>query len=254
MRELARRAGVTGVPTPVLVVGFALLSVAVVAALLRWWPHPAEAGGVAVSRPASRVSVAPSASGATTSAGGGAAGAGTGAAGVDAAQGSGAATVCVHVVGAVRHPGVYTLAARSRVDAAVAVAGGLTPSAAPAAINLAAPLQDGQQVVVPTEEEVRAGSVPAAAGGGSAAGALGGGVAAAGAAGGPTGAGGAKVNLNTADATQLDTLPGVGPSTAAKIVADRVANGPYGSVGDLGRVAGIGPKKLEELGPLVCVR
>jgi competence protein ComEA len=242
MRELARRAGITGVPTPVLFAGFVLLSIAVVAALLRWWPHPAEAGGVIVSRAASSGLAAGTSAAATSMAGGG------GAAATAAGEGSGATTVCVHVVGAVRHPGVYTLAARSRVDAAVAVAGGLMPSAAPSAINLAAPLQDGQQVVVPTEAEVRAGGVPPAAAG---AGATTLGSAAGGGAGAPLGA---KVNLNSADATQLDALPGVGPSTAAKIVADRAANGPFGSVDDLGRVSGIGPKKLEELKPLVCVR
>jgi competence protein ComEA len=61
------------------------------------------------------------------------------------------------------------------------------------------------------------------------------------------------VNINTADAAALDALPGVGPSTAAKIVADREANGPFASPEDLGRVPGIGPKKLEQLKPAICV-
>jgi len=109
-------------------------------------------------------------------------------------------------------------------------------------VNLAAKLEDGQQIVVPTKEEARAG-------GGSA-------VAASAASGGGTGAAaplGAKVDLNTADATQLDALPGIGPSTATKIVADRAANGRFKSVDDLGRVPGIGPKKLDQLRPLVRV-
>jgi competence protein ComEA len=65
---------------------------------------------------------------------------------------------------------------------------------------------------------------------------------------------GAVVDLNTADATQLDALPGIGPATAAKIVADRQANGPFRTADDLGRVSGIGPKKLDQLKPLICVR
>ena len=160
---------------------------------------------------------------------------------------SGGASVCVDVVGAVRHPGVYTLADGTRVEAAVDAAGGLRPEAAVAAINLAAKVQDGQQIVVPTQAQVDEGAVPVAAAGGSGAGG--------GAAGGTTSSSAtAKVNLNTADATALDALPGVGPSTAAKIVADRQENGPFKSPEDLGRVPGIGPKKLEQLKPLVCVR
>ncbi len=62
------------------------------------------------------------------------------------------------------------------------------------------------------------------------------------------------VDINTADVTQLDTLPGVGPSTAAKIVAEREANGPFTGVEDLARVSGIGPKRIEQLKDLVRVR
>ena len=65
---------------------------------------------------------------------------------------------------------------------------------------------------------------------------------------------GAVVNINTADAAALDALPGVGPSTAAKIVADREANGPFASADDLGRVSGIGPKKLEALKDFIRVQ
>jgi competence protein ComEA len=151
--------------------------------------------------------------------------------------------IVVHVVGAVKQPGVYELAPESRVLAAIQCAGGLTQEAAPEALNLAAKVTDGEQVAVPTRKEVEsgdagpgAGSAPAGTGG-SAAGA-------------PTG----KVNVNTADATQLDALPGVGPSTAAKIVADRQSNGPFASPDELGRVPGIGPKKLEQLKVLISVR
>ena len=64
---------------------------------------------------------------------------------------------------------------------------------------------------------------------------------------------GSKVNINRADAAELDTLPGVGPSTAEKIIADREANGPFASVEDLKRVSGIGDKKYEQLAGLICV-
>jgi competence protein ComEA len=100
---------------------------------------------------------------------------------------------------------------------------------------------------VPTKDEFAKGvTVRGAPGAGPAGAPSGGGAAVA--------PGGAPIDLNTADATQLDTLPGVGPSTAAKIVADREANGPFASVDDLGRVSGIGPKKLDSLRDLVCVR
>lgn len=228
LRALARRAGMGGVPTPVLVATMVLLCVAVVAALLRWWPHPADGTVVRVQS-----------SGAAQSASGGAADASASL--VRSPSAAETSTVCVDVVGAVHHPGVYTLADGTRVQAAVEAAGGLTSAAAPVAINLAAKVADGEQIVVPTQAQVDSGAVPTGATGTGAPGKAG-------------GAAGAKINLNTADATALDALPGVGPSTAAKIVADRQQNGPFKSPDDLGRVPGIGPKKLDALKPLICVR
>jgi competence protein ComEA len=242
LRLLARRAGLHSVPTPVLFAGLVLASIAIVAALLRWWPHPDEGSSVAVTH----------AGGAVASASAGAAGKGgahAGASGGAAARSSGVASsalVWVDVVGAVRHPGVYRLAEGARAQAAVDAAGGMEPGAARASVNLAAKVQDGEQLVIPTDAEVQSGAVPAATATGGGAGP---GV---GRAGGP--AAGGKIDLNTADATQLDSLPGVGPSTAAKIVADREANGRFASVDDLGRVSGIGPKKLEQLKPMISVR
>jgi len=140
---------------------------------------------------------------------------------------------------------MYELPSGARVAEAVEAAGGLLANAAQAGINLARIVADGEQISVPTADEVARGVAGGATGTGP----------------GPappgTGASGvaqALVNINTADATALDALPGVGPSTAEKIVADREANGPFSSADDLGRVAGIGPKKLEELKPRVCVR
>ena len=239
LRALARRAGLTAVPTPVLVAAMLLLSVVVVAALLRWWPNPAEAGSVVVEHGAAATASSSRVASRAVAAASGCA--------TDAAS----SDVCVDVVGAVRRPGMFTLPEGSRVAAAVDAAGGLSRDAARSAINLAAKLQDGEQVVVATEAQVKAGGAGAVSGA-NATGGLGASPAGVGA-GSATGTG-TPVDLNSADATQLDALPGIGPSTAAKIVADRQANGPFKSVEDLGRVPGIGPKKLDQLKPLICVR
>jgi competence protein ComEA len=139
----------------------------------------------------------------------------------------------------VRSAGVISLPAGARAFDAVAAAGGLRDDAEASAVNLARQLADGEQVVIPVKGAAPpAGSVAAVSGGTS------------GKAGG-AGAAGAKVNLNTADASALDTLPGVGPSTAAKIVADREQNGPFRRVEDLMRVPGIGTGKYEALKDLV---
>lgn len=140
----------------------------------------------------------------------------------------------VHVVGAVQDPGVYRLADGARVKDAIARAGGATGRADLQAINLAAKVADGQQVVVP-----RRGAVAAAGGG-------------AGGVGGADGAG-APISLNTATAEQLDTLDGVGPSTAQKILDYRTAHGGFSSVDDLAQIPGIGPKRLESLRKQVTV-
>jgi len=249
LKALARRAGFAGVPTPVLVAGMFLLTVAVVLALVRWWPHPADADtlvDVNHSKNAGAGAAAPSSSA-------GDSGKAHVAGGTSCDQ---TATVFVDVVGAVRNPGVYSLTDGARVKAAVDAAGGLAPEAAPAAVNLAAKVQDGEQIVVPTQEQVEKGEVPAAAAGGGSGGSAGGtsgaGSSTPGSA--ASGAPAAKVNLNSADAAALDALPGIGPSTAAKIVADREANGPFQTPDDLGRVPGIGPKKLDQLKPLISVR
>ena len=145
-----------------------------------------------------------------------------------------AARVFVHVGGAVVHPGVQELEEGSRVQDAVEAAGGFADGAARDALNLARVLQDGEQVVVPTEEELTASVSPSAE------------VSAAPAARG-------RINNNTATAEELDALPGIGPATAEKIVADREANGPFSTIEDLKRVSGIGDKKYTELADSVCV-
>jgi competence protein ComEA len=139
----------------------------------------------------------------------------------------------VHVVGAVRRPGLYRISDRSRVADAVRRAGGSTRRADLSLINLAAPLADGLQVVVPRRQPAGGAGVAAAAGGG------------AGGASGP-------VHLNTATLEQLDALPGVGPVTAQKILDYRTENGAFTSVDDLDAVPGIGPARLENLRELVA--
>jgi competence protein ComEA len=140
--------------------------------------------------------------------------------------------VFVHVAGAVRKPGVYTLRAGSRVADAVERAGGARASADLNAVNLASKLEDGRQVLVPRR-------------------APGGGVAAAtaspGAAGPAPGVPAQPIDLNTATLEQLDTLDGVGPATAQKIIDYRTQHGGFGSVDELGQVSGIGDKRLAAL-------
>lgn len=151
------------------------------------------------------------------------------------------ATLFVHVVGSVRHAGVYEFAPGSRVVDAVDAAGGVLPDAVLTSLNMARILSDGEQVLVPDEDSPA--QVPAQPANGAAGGQQG-----------AAGSGAGLVDLNSADAALLDTLPGVGPSTAQKIVSDREANGRFASVDDLTRVTGIGPKKLEQIRALACVR
>jgi competence protein ComEA len=141
--------------------------------------------------------------------------------------------VVVHVVGAVRRAGLYRLSQGDRVADAVARAGGATRKADLSLVNLAALVSDGEQVVVPHR-----GAVPG--GGAAGAGAGGPGV--------PTG----PVHLNSATVEQLDTLPGVGPVTAQKIVDYRQTHGAFSSVDELDAVPGIGPARLDELRDLVA--
>lgn len=138
-------------------------------------------------------------------------------------------SVVVHVVGEVRRPGVVTLPAGSRVADAVAAAGGLRRGGRLGATNLARVLTDGERVDV--------GGTDPATGGGTGA---------------PAGAAG-PIDLNTATAEQLDSLPGIGPVTAAKILAWRAAHGRFTVVEELAEVPGIGPKTLAELAPRVRV-
>jgi competence protein ComEA len=143
----------------------------------------------------------------------------------DGAGGGGRLTV--HVAGAVREPGVYKLPADARVDDAVTRAGGATPRADLGGLNLAAELEDGRQVLVPERPRGGGAGAPAVA---------------------PAApAEGQPLNVNTATLEQLDTLSGIGPLTAQKILDFREEQGGFGSIEELGEIPGIGEKRLASL-------
>ncbi|TAL41693.1 MAG: ComEA family DNA-binding protein [Salinibacterium sp.] len=137
------------------------------------------------------------------------------------------ATIFVHILGAVKQPGLYELSQGDRAVDAVAAAGGFTDKADDAQLNLARLLVDGEQIYVPER-----GEMPAAAPGMGAQG---------------------KVNINTADAATLDTLPRVGPAMAARILDWREANGRFATIDDLKGVSGIGDKTFDGLKDLITV-
>jgi competence protein ComEA len=147
---------------------------------------------------------------------------------LEAVEAAAPAALVVHVVGAVHRPGLYRLREGSRIADAVRRAGGATKRADLSLVNLAAPVADGVQVVVPRRMTAAA--------------------AAAGTAQAPSG----PVHLNTATLEQLDELPGVGPSTAQKILDFRQEHGAFTSVDELDAVPGIGPARLEQLRELTA--
>jgi competence protein ComEA len=152
-------------------------------------------------------------------------------------------TVLVHVVGQVRHPGVVRLPTGARVEQALESAGGATSKADLVRVNLARPVVDGEQIVVPKPGQPIAGAPTvqqlAGRGGGPASG--------------PGDERQQPVDLNTAGVAQLDELPGVGPVLAQRILDWRAENGRFSSVDELAEVSGIGEKVLDKLRPLVRV-
>src|SRR5215467_9357999 len=141
-------------------------------------------------------------------------------------EGDSDARLIVDVAGAVHKPGVYRMATGARVEDALKRAGGATPHADLSQINRAAKLEDGRQVLVPRRASAPRTSAPAASGAATPA---------------------QPVNLNTATLEQLDTLDGVGPTTAQKIIDFRTEHGGFGSVDELDQIPGIGEKKLAAL-------
>lgn len=139
----------------------------------------------------------------------------------------------VHVSGAVVQPGLYLLRPGSIVQEALERAGGAQPDAQLEALNLAAPLHDGQQIYIPMIDENPPTPVLFQS---------------------PEQTATQKINVNTASALELEDLPGIGPSLAAKIIAYRQEHGPFVTVDDLLHVSGIGPVKLAQIKDLIIVR
>ncbi|GAB3171444.1 hypothetical protein GCM10027059_39760 [Myceligenerans halotolerans] len=157
-------------------------------------------------------------------------GAGTGA---GSPAGAAGLEVVAHVVGAVRDPGLVELPGGARIADAVEAAGGPTDEADLSGVNLARPVADGEQIHVP-----KPGETPVTSGDPGAV---------------PDTGGGDVVDLNTADAATLETLPGIGPALAQRIIDWRTANGPFASVDELDDVSGIGPAVLEQIRPAARV-
>ncbi len=148
-----------------------------------------------------------------------------------------AAPIVVFVSGAVRAPGVYTLPPGSRVVDALDAAGGPASDAASESLNQATLLSDGMQVHMPQQGQAAepaplTAAAPAAVAGGD---------------GGSLASAGALVRLNSATSAELETLPGIGPALAARIIEFREANGPFSSIEQLTEVKGIGDKLLDNM-------
>jgi competence protein ComEA len=149
-------------------------------------------------------------------------------------SGAAAAPIIVDVAGWVRQPGVYEFASGDRVIDAIDRAGGPRKDADLTTLNLAAPLTDGTQIVVPKPGSSTTGD-PGSSGSGT------------------TTGGSMLININSAGETELEELPGVGPVTAAAIIDYRTQNGPFATVDDLIDVTGIGPSTLEQIRPFATV-
>lgn len=156
----------------------------------------------------------------------------------------GSSVLIVDVSGAVKHPCVVRLKSGARVDDAIEAAGGLADDADASLIDRAAKVNDGDKVSVPSINDAQpqaqqgTDTVSTASGGNS---------------GTSASQQNGLVNINSATAEQLDTLPGVGPSTAQAIIDDRTQNGPFSSIDDLMRVSGIGEKKFAKLKSGICI-
>jgi len=148
------------------------------------------------------------------------------------------APIQVHITGAVHNPGVYALPINSRVEDAIQTAGGFTEAAQQDRINLAAKLQDGDQVQVPAQSESAATDPTSTQKTGEQS---------------KEGTTFTIVNLNTASQEELETLPGIGPVTAGKIIDYRLTNGDFGIIEEIQKVSGIGPATYENIKNLITV-
>jgi competence protein ComEA len=191
-------------------VAYAAVALLVVAVVVRLHAHGSSPPSVALEAPARAASSSPTAARAP------------------------ARELYVDVAGAVRRPGLYRVPAGSRVAVAIERAGGLSRKGDRTGVNLAALLQDGQQVIVPVRGS------PASGGGGT-------GTATASGAGSGGGPSGGPISLSHATEAQLETLDGIGPALAARIIEYREAHGGFHSIDELKQVSGIGDKRFEAL-------
>ncbi|MEG0026936.1 MAG: ComEA family DNA-binding protein [Raoultibacter sp.] len=145
--------------------------------------------------------------------------------------------IVVHVGGAVAVSGVYELPEGSRVQAAIDAAGGFAEGAVGDGLNRARILNDGEQIIVPVQPSLEANASSLAGGGVGFEGEI----------------SATKININSASLEELDSLDGIGVSTAQRIIADREAQGPFRTIEDLKRVSGIGEKKYAALADSICV-
>jgi competence protein ComEA len=146
--------------------------------------------------------------------------------------------IVIYVLGAVQRPGVYSLPPNSRILNAIEAAGGFSEQAIVTEVNVAERLKDGQQLIIPGNGELPTPQFVIGSNGLVAT---------------LTPSPGDPVNINTADIASLDTLPGIGPTTAQRIIDYRNDNGPFAIVDDLLKVPGIGSTTLETLRPLITV-
>ena len=203
--RLPERANISKVPKNVIVAAAIVAVLLAGLALAHWWP--ASNSGISIV-----AAEEPSADG----------------------EGSGASepapkTIYVHVVGAVKRPGVYTFAQGARAEAAIDAAGGFTKSANTVVVNLAHELVDGEQIYIPTKDEV--GSAQGVGGGTKS----------------------SLVNINTASSEELQALPGIGPAIAGEIISYRQLNGRFDRIEDICNVSGIGDGRFSKIKALICV-
>ena len=219
IESLLRRAGLSRVPKPALACMLVAALVLAGAAVVRFWPQGAASTGddfqVALAAQEDETSESLS------------------------VQSSG--EIAVDVEGAVKHPGLYMVAAGSRIGDAIEAAGGVTNKAASGQVNLAQSLEDGQQVYVPSKQE---GSSRRSSDSGSGS---------AGSGGATASSAGDKININTATAEELQALPGIGEALSQRIVDYRDANGAFSQVEDITNVSGIGDAILANIKDIICV-
>lgn len=161
--------------------------------------------------------------------------------GTEAREETESSEIFVDVCGAVVSPGVYEMSADSRVFQAIEAAGGLLPEAASSAVNQAQPVSDGQQIYVPTQEEVEEGALPAA-------------IQSSGSTGGAEASADGIVNINTADASALKSLTGIGDAKAQAILSYREEHGSFSSIEEIMQVPGIKESTFSAIKDKIAVK